>query len=162
MTKKTPAWVAKMPRRCGYCNRLLRRRRPGQRGRSPTSARVPIVSLRMRSAARARSTLSRLPSCAATWTPWLQRSASSAPSWMPCGSSGFCRPPRSRLRSSGLSTMMGWRSESRARTEGARPRAGIERARAGPAGGACVEPVIIQAAAAPALSLMCTPGPSPF
>ena len=35
MTKKTPAWVAKLRRRCGYCNRLLPRRHPGQRGRSP-------------------------------------------------------------------------------------------------------------------------------
>ena len=32
------------------------------------------------------------PSCAATWMPWLQRSASSAPSWLPCGSSGVLPP----------------------------------------------------------------------
>jgi hypothetical protein len=35
MTKKIPSLVEKLRPRCGYCNRLLPRRRAGQRGRPP-------------------------------------------------------------------------------------------------------------------------------
>ena len=35
MTKRTLTWAEKMRPRCGYCKRLLPRRRPGQRGRPP-------------------------------------------------------------------------------------------------------------------------------
>ena len=33
MTKRTLTWAEKMRPRCGYCNRVLPRRRPGKRGR---------------------------------------------------------------------------------------------------------------------------------